>query len=239
MTQTAHTVKVWDWPVRLCHWSFAVLVPAMWYTGENSLWAWHTRIGVALFGLLIFRIIWGVIGTDTARFANFVRGPRAVFAYLRGGDGTGDGTSDGEDAELRIKPPTTIGHSPLGALSVIALLLVMSIQVGMGLFAGDPYDGATGPLNALVSVGTADMLTDWHEIFYYAILGMVGIHLTAIAYYTAVKLNNLVSPMVTGSREVAASVEGIGSGWQAKAFAAAGFSTAVALWVGSGAPPFS
>ncbi|MGB3470930.1 MAG: cytochrome b/b6 domain-containing protein, partial [Erythrobacter sp.] len=166
--------KVWDLPLRLTHWSFAFLVPAMWWSAENSEWALHKRFGVTLLGLLIFRILWGFLGTKTARFSSFVKGPGSVLDYLRG------------------QYNHTIGHSPLAALSVLALLGVMLVQVGAGLFAGDPYDGATGPLNPLVGVATADTLTQWHEWFYWVVLGMVAVHLTAIAYYAVIKQDNLV-----------------------------------------------
>jgi len=155
-------VRVWDLPLRLTHWSFALLVPALWWSAENSQWALHKRFGVALLGLLIFRILWGFLGTRTARFSSFVKGPLAVLGYLTGKAGAaGD----------------KIGHNPIGALSVLGLLTVMLVQVGVGLFAGDPYDGATGPLNSLVKVSTAAALTEWHEWFYWVVLGMVALHL--------------------------------------------------------------
>ena len=158
MAIKTHTVRVWDWPVRLTHWSFALLVPAMWITADNSQWGWHMRLGHVLLALLIFRVIWGVIGTDTARFSSFVKGPLAVIGYLRGGyDEKGNK-----------------GHSPLAALAVLALLGLMSVQVGMGLFAGDPFDGATGPLNPLVGVMTADRITTTHEWFWWLVFGMIG-----------------------------------------------------------------
>lgn len=216
-------VKVWDLPVRLTHWSFAALVPAMWMTAENSQWGWHMRLGHVLLALLLFRIFWGLIGTDTARFANFVKGPLKVIQYLRG-----DYDRD-----------RAIGHNPLGALAVVALLGVMLAQVSMGLFSGDPYDGATGPLNALVGVGTADMLTDWHETFFYIVGGLVLLHITAIAIYAGVRLENLVGPMVTGSREVAAGVEGTGDVPWGRALGAFALAAAIAFWVYSGAPPLT
>ena len=213
-------VRVWDWPVRLTHWSFAVLVFAMWQTAENGAWYWHTRLGVVLFGLLIFRVIWGVIGSRTARFSQFVKGPGAVLGYLRG--------------NWRNR----IGHSPLAALSVIALLGAMSVQVGMGLFSGDPYDGATGPLNGFVGVATADMLTGWHEQFYWAVLGLAGFHILAIAFYASAKQNDLVTPMITGKREVDSTVEGNTRASPVRALVALGVAGAIAYWVWLGAPPF-
>ncbi|MEO0461595.1 MAG: cytochrome b/b6 domain-containing protein [Pseudomonadota bacterium] len=214
-------IRVWDLPVRLTHWSFALLVPALWWSAENSQWALHKRFGVTLLGLLIFRVVWGFIGTRTARFSSFVKSPGAVLAYLKG------------------KGAAFIGHSPLAGLSVVALLGAMAIQVGAGLFSGDPYDGATGPLNPLVKVSTADALTNWHEWFYWVVLGLVALHLTAIVYYLAAKQDDLVSPMVSGRKIVKADVqENEPAPWGRFAFAAA-LSAGLALWVAFGVPPFT
>ncbi len=214
-------VNVWDLPLRLTHWSFAVLVFAMWYTAENSLWFWHTRLGVALFALVIFRIIWGFVGPPTARFSGFVRGPKAVLGYLRG----------------KYPDDQRIGHNPLGALAVLALLGVMLVQTSMGLFAGDPYDGATGPLNSLVGVMTADQLTDWHADFLWVVLGMAGLHITAIGVYSMIKMDDLVGPMVTGTKEMKPPVEGIaGTPWP-RAILALAIAAGLGVWIWLGAPP--
>jgi cytochrome b len=217
------SIRVWDLPLRLTHWSFAVLVPAMWWTAENSQWGLHKRFGVALLGLLLFRVIWGVIGTRTARFATFVRGPGAVLDYLRGRAGKG---------------VEAIGHNPLGALSVLALLGFMFIQVGTGLVSGDPYDGATGPLNALVSISTAAAATEWHEWFYWVVLGMVGLHLGAIAFYAGVKQNDLLGPMVSGRKLVSGVVEENDKAPWLRFIVAAGLAVGLAVWIAFEAPPF-
>jgi len=180
-------VKVWDWPVRLCHWSFALLVPAMWWTAENSEMGWHMRLGQLLLAIVVFRIAWGFLGSSTARFTDFVRGPTTVVRYLMG-----------------HSPPNLSkhGHNPLGGWSVLALLSLILIQTGTGLFAGDPFDGATGPLNATVGVLTADFLTDWHETLFWILVGMIGLHLAAIVLYQGVFLQSLVEPMLSGKRAV-------------------------------------
>ena len=211
-------VRVWDLPVRLTHWSFAFLVPALWWSAENSEWALHKRFGVTLLGLLIFRILWGFLGTRTARFASFVKGPAAVLAYLKGQWGE------------------RVGHSPIGALSVLGLLTVMLVQVGTGLFSGDPYDGATGPLNALVKVSTAAALTEWHEWFYWVILGFVALHLSAIMFYAGVKQNDLLGPMVSGRKLVTPGTQGNEmTPWVRFAIAAV-IAVSVAAWVAVEAP---
>lgn len=217
------SIRVWDWPVRLTHWSFALLIPALWWSAENSQWALHKRFGLALLGLLVFRVLWGFVGTRTARFASFVKGPGAVLAYLRG--------QAGAAAE-------TIGHNPLGALSVLGLLGVMAVQVSTGLFAGDPYDGATGPLNPLVGVMTADAITEWHEWFYWVVLGMVALHLTAITFYAVAKQNDLISPMVSGRKIVKGQgVEDNGSAPLGRFVMAAGLAAGLVFWIAYGAPP--
>lgn len=214
-------MRVWDLPVRLTHWSFALLVPAMWWSAENSQWAWHKRLGMVLLGLLVFRLLWGFLGTRTARFSSFVKGPGALMAYLRGSAGP------------------AIGHSPLAALSVLALLGVMLVQVGAGLFAGDPYDGMTGPLNPLVGIAIADALTEWHEWFYWVVLGMVALHLAAIAYYGAFKHDDLVSPMVSGQKTVEASIEENDRANWSRFAICAGIALGLVFWIASGAPPLS
>lgn len=208
--------------MRLTHWSFALLVPAMYFTAENSAWGWHMRLGHVLLGLLFFRIIWGFVGTKTARFSQFVKGPSQVFGYLRG----------------RYDPDRNIGHSPLAALSVLGLLGLMIAQVGLGLFSGDPFDGATGPLNSLVGVMTADWITDLHKWFYWVLFAMIGLHLAAIAFYAA-KLQNLVGPMIGGKGEKAMEVEGNSDPSLATLLASIAVSAGLAFWIWVGAPPLT
>jgi cytochrome b len=215
------TIRIWDWPVRLTHWSFVVLVPAMYLTAENSEWGWHIRLGHVLLALLVFRVIWGFVGTDTARFGDFVKGPGAVLSYLRGGWDYS-----------RHK-----GHSPLAALSVLALLGLMFAQVGMGLFAGDPYDGATGPLNPLVGVMTADTITETHEWFYWTIFAMIALHVVAVGVIGAMQATNLIGPMVGGKGEKAEEVEPNQPAPLGRALGALAVAGGIAFWIYSGAPP--
>ncbi len=217
-------VTVWDPLLRLTHWSFALLIPAMWWTAENSKWALHKRIGLVLLGLLVFRVLWGFLGPETARFAQFVKGPRAVLAYLRGDAGEGVGNR--------------IGHSPIGGWSTLALIGAMLFQVSLGLFSGDPYDGMTGPLNALAGVALADTLTEIHETFFWVVAGLIGLHLGAIAFYAA-RGDDLLSPMVGGDRPPMAGVAGIGPMNWGRALLACGLAAGLALWVAYGAPPLT
>lgn len=216
-------VRVWDLLLRLTHWSFPLLIPMMWWTAENSKWALHRRTGLVLLGLLVFRILWGVLGPETARFSSFVKGPAEVLAYLRGQIA---GTA------------TRIGHSPLGGWSTMVLLAAMLLQVSMGLFAGDPYDGMTGPLNPLVGVLTADTITELHETFFWVIVSLIGLHLSAITVY-AVRGDDLLSPMVSGDRPPMPGVAGIGPTPWGRGVLSAGLAAGFALWVAYGAPPLT
>ena len=213
-------VTVWDPLLRITHWSFPLLIPAMWWTAENSKWALHRQIGLVLLGLLVFRLLWGFLGPETARFSSFVKGPRAVIAYLRGDHAHG------------------IGHSPLGGWSTLVLLGAMLLQVSMGLFAGDPYDGMTGPLNPLIGVMVADTITELHETFFWVVAGLIGLHLAAITFY-AVRGDDLLSPMVSGDRPPMAGVDGIGAMPWGRAALAVGLAAGLALWVAYGAPPLT
>lgn len=219
---TAPDVRVWDPLLRLTHWSFPLLIAAMWWTAENHKWALHRRTGLVLLGILAFRVLWGFLGPETARFSQFVKGPGAVRAYLRGEAGVGP----------------EIGHNPLGGWSTLALIGAMLLQVSLGLFAGDPYDGMTGPLNSLVGVTLADTITELHEAFFNVLLGLIVLHLGAITFY-AVKGNDLVSPMVGGARPPLAGVTGIGPTPWVRGILAVALAAGLALWVTFGAPPLT
>jgi cytochrome b len=175
----ASKVRVWDLPVRLFHWALVLLVPAMWWTAEEEQTELHILLGQIMLGLLLFRILWGVLGSSTARFSGFVRGPRKILAYLRGGR-------------------AGIGHTPIGALSVLAMLAALAVQVGLGLFASDDDGLYQGPLSYHVSAQTAETLTDRHETWFYVLLALIALHLAAILYYRLFRRRNLVAPMVTG-----------------------------------------
>jgi len=195
----------------------------MWVTADNSQWGTHMRLGHVLLALIIFRILWGLVGTDTARFTSFVRGPGAVLGYLRG--------------EFPHKEHK--GHTPLGALAVLALLGFALAQVSMGLFAGDPFDGATGPLNPLVGVSTADFLTDTHEWFYWVVFGMIGLHITAVGLYGALQAQNLIGPMIGGKGDKALDVRDNSEAKWVRALGALAVSAGLAFWIYSGAPPLT
>lgn len=178
-----HRQRIWDLPTRLFHWALAGAVTAATVTGKiGGEWIeWHGRSGLFILGLVIFRLLWGFIGSPTARFANFVRGPAAIRAYLRG-------------------QWQGIGHNPLGALAVLALLGLSAAQVVSGLFANDDIT-FQGPLAALISKDDSDHARALHTLVFYALSAVVGLHLAAIAFYTRVKKQSLVRPMLTGWQE--------------------------------------
>ncbi|UTH72959.1 cytochrome b/b6 domain-containing protein [Chromobacterium sp. IIBBL 290-4] len=183
-------VKIWDAPTRLFHWTLVLLFAGMWFCAEQGGdWLqYHIYCGVALAALLVFRLIWGVVGSQTARFSNFVRGPRAILRYLKG------------EMPEREAP----GHNPLGGWMVVAMLLALLAQVGTGLFSADVdsylYDG---PLAKHIDGSLAESLTSVHKLLFNGLLGLIALHVTAIILYRVVKKQNLVRPMLTGYKQMA------------------------------------
>jgi cytochrome b len=211
--------RVWDLPVRLTHWLLAALIAFSWWSVKYDHVDWHIWSGIAILTLLLFRLMWGVVGSSTARFANFVRGPKHVVRYLRG-DWRG------------------IGHSPLGALSILALFLVTAVQVGLGLFNEDDDGLFAGPLANHLSPDTTDKIRDLHETNFYILLGLIGLHVAAILYYRLVRGKKLTKPMITGraATDAAAGEMRPGKWWVALICLAVAF--AISRWVVAGAPPF-
>lgn len=177
-------VKVWDFPTRLFHWSLLLLVIACWWTStEDGDMDWHMRCGYAVLALLLFRLMWGIWGSSSARFSDFVSSPRAVFAYF---------------STLKNAPSVShLGHNPAGGWMVLALLGVSLLTALSGLFANDDMMSA-GPLARHVSEHLSDTATTWHERLFYSLLALVMLHLAAIVFYLLVKKENLVRPMLTG-----------------------------------------
>jgi cytochrome b len=185
----AARVAVWDLPVRIVHWLIALLVPFSWWTAEEEMMEWHYRSGLAILGLVVFRLVWGVIGSSTARFSSFVKGPRAILDHLRGRGGL------------------VLGHNPLGALSVLALLGMLSLQVGLGLFSADEDGLLSGPLSGLIDEDTVEAATELHETSFEVLKWLIVLHLAAILFYVVVRRKKLVGPMITGSAPAPAGTE--------------------------------
>lgn len=193
ITEGGAPVAVWDLPTRLFHWALVLLIAAAWWTAEEEMHDWHERTGLFILGLVVFRLVWGVIGSSTARFSSFVKGPRGIADYLSGRSGN------------------VLGHNPLGALSVLALLLVVAVQVGLGLFASDEDGLLSGPLSHWISDDAAEKVADLHHDLFDWLLILIGLHVAAILFYLLVKRDNLVGPMVHGRRSApsgAAPMEG-------------------------------
>jgi cytochrome b len=186
------TIKLWDLPVRLAHWSFAILLPALWWTWKSGRMDVHQLLGHVALALLVFRIFWGFVGSSTARFGQFVKGPRAVLDYVRG--------LRGDKREL------VIGHNPLGGWSVILMLGLLLLQVGLGLIAQDTDGLVSGPLSHYVSYETSDAARKWHQIVFYFVLALVAVHIAAVLSYLIFKRENLVPPMITGRKPLALPV---------------------------------
>lgn len=181
--------RLWDAPVRLVHWGLVTLIGFSWWAAEYDHLEWHRWSGYGVMGLVVFRLIWGFAGSGNVRFASFVRGPAATFAYLRALPHRASGF--------------TPGHNPLGAWSVLALLAVLVVQVVTGLFAVDVDAFEAGPLSDRVDFDTGRLIAGWHEWSFTALQVLVVLHLTAVAFYLVYKRDNLIGPMVTGWKKVA------------------------------------
>jgi cytochrome b len=191
---SATRVRIWDAATRLAHWLMVALVAASWWTAENGELEYHRYSGYTLLGLLVFRLYWGFAGSSTARFANFVRGPRAIWAYLR-------------QMPLRVADRSDIstpGHNPLGALSVIVLLALMVAQVTLGLFAVDVDGIESGPLSHLVSFDAGRACAELHEGLFNILLTFIALHVVAVLFYLLYKRENLIATMIHGDRDYAA-----------------------------------
>jgi len=178
-------VRVWDIPTRLFHWSVVVLLCVSWFSADQGYMRVHLVSGLTLLSLLLFRLAWGLVGSTTARFSNFLHPPRRVMGYLKGLAG-GD----------RI---FYAGHNPAGGLMVLALIVVLLAQVTTGLFANDGVR-FSGPLALLVSEETSSLITGIHGLIFDVILILVWCHMVAVGFYLLVKGDNLVWPMVTGKK---------------------------------------
>jgi cytochrome b len=208
---------VWDLPVRLVHWLLAGLILFSWWSVHNHHTDWHIWSGCAILTLLIFRLLWGFVGSSTARWSSFVRGPRAVTNYLRG-------------------RWSGIGHTPLGALSVIAMFLALAVQVGLGLISEDEDGLYIGPLYRLVSIDTSDKARDIHELWFKVILALIVLHLAAIIFYRA-RGKQLTKPMITGRAVLDPGARPMRAGRWRVALICLALAIGVTRWVIAGAPP--
>jgi len=201
-------VRVWDLPTRLFHWTLALAVVGSVVTakiGGNAM-VWHFRLGYVVFALLAFRLLWGLFGGRWSRFASFLYTPGAVVRYLRG--------------QARPGEHLEVGHSPLGSLSVFALLALLAVQVGTGLVSDDEIANV-GPLNRHVATDIGLAATGWHKEWGSNILiGLVVLHVAAILFYFVGRKVNLIRPMLSGDKLLPPGTPVSADGAGRRAFAA-------------------
>ncbi|MFN3811287.1 MAG: cytochrome b/b6 domain-containing protein [Roseateles asaccharophilus] len=228
MQQEAGTkaVRVWDLPTRLFHWALVLCVLGSVLSakiGGNAM-VWHMRLGYAVLSLILFRLLWGFLGGRWSRFTSFVPGPGKLWRYLSGRPKAGDAFE--------------VGHNPLGALSVLAMLGWLLLQVGSGLIADDEI-AITGPLVRFVSTETSLFWTSHHKSWgQWVLYALLGLHVLALLFYRVVKGLNLLRPMLGGDKLLPAQVPASRDGLASRLLALlllAGCAAAVAWLVGLGA----
>jgi cytochrome b len=183
-------IRVWDLPIRLFHWLLVLCIIGSFISvnlGGNAI-QWHAYFGYSVLTLLIFRIVWGFVGSTHARFTSFFPTKKAILDYLSGSS------------------PRVLGHNPIGALSVFALLFVLSVQVFTGLFVDDEI-AFQGPLAKFVPGWVVSFLSEIHEGNQAVIYTLITIHIGAIWLYKKFKGENLIKPMISGDKEIDPSEE--------------------------------
>ncbi|URD61006.1 cytochrome b/b6 domain-containing protein [Sphingomonas sp. KRR8] len=214
-------VPVWDLPVRLVHWSLVTLIAFSWWSAEYHHLEWHLWSGFGVLFLLSFRLMWGLIGSSTARFSSFVRGPRGVIGYLR-----------------KAHSWDRIGHTPLGALSVVALLGLIGAQLYFGLITTDEDGIVAGPLNRSVDFETGELARTIHHQLFNVLLGFIVLHVGAILFYRLVRGKDLIGAMVRGKGRAPGGAAQFVPASPARLVVALAFAAGVTAWVIMGAPPF-
>jgi cytochrome b len=209
-------MKIWDLPVRLFHWSLVALILASWLSQEFNWMNLHVWSGCTILTLVLFRVVWGFIGSDTARFLWFLKGPAAAFRHL---------------AHIRQREPDLeIGHNAAGGWMVVLMLALLGVQAGTGLFSNDDAN-TEGPLMHLVGKDESDWLSHIHSLNFKFIEIVIVLHLLAILTYAVLKRQNLVRPMVTGTKVVPGNVVAprlVSPAWAVVTLAVA---AAVVVWV--------
>jgi cytochrome b len=183
-------MRVWDAPIRLFHWAIVVLVAFSYVSAKKGWMDLHFLSGYAILTLLLFRLVWGFVGSDTARFASFLGSPLAGVRHLA--------------QFARREPDIQIGHNAAGGWMVLVMLLLLAVQAGSGLFATDDVV-SVGPLGQFVSNDVSEKLTSIHAFNFNLILGAIALHVLAIAAYAAIKRHNLLRPMITGKKRLPAA----------------------------------
>ncbi len=186
MTASNGRVRIWDASVRLFHWLIVALIPLMWWTAEQHHMDWHRRLGLAIVFLVSYRLIWGLAGPVTARFLPMVRRLAGLVGYVR--------------SVTQTPHKASFGHNPLGVLSVFALVTALSVQAITGLFSSDVDGLVSGPLSVWISFDLSRQLSEIHENNFNILVGLIALHIAAIAVHRFYLKENLVGPMLTGHR---------------------------------------
>ncbi len=217
-------VRVWDLPTRIFHWTLVICAIALAITGSvgGNAMVWHFRFGYSVFTLLLFRLVWGLVGGRWSRFGAFVYAPQSVINYLKG----------------KGKPEHGVGHSPIGAASVFAMLFLLLAQVASGLLSDDEI-AFSGPLTRFVSNATVGLATNYHaDIGKWLLLGLVLLHFAAILFYLRRK-HNLVGAMLHGDKNLVmhAPSSRDDAGSRVAALLVLALCAALAYWVSTFASP--
>jgi cytochrome b len=217
---------VWDLPLRLAHWGLALAVTGSFVSdwAGTAAFGVHVVCGSVALVLVLFRVVWGFVGPAHARFADFVRGPRAVLASL--------------PTLTRAAHRRLAGHTPLGGWMALALLALLGVQAGLGLFANDEISH-TGPLYGYVSGHLSNRLSAWHGRIANASLGAVALHVAAALYYRFALREDLVRPLVTGYQQGVGAAAGIGRQRPALALLIVAALAALLVWLIRTAPAAS
>lgn len=184
----ANRVRVWDLPTRVFHWTLVLGVVSLVVTAKvgGAAMVWHFRIGYMVLALLLFRLVWGFVGGHWSRFSAFLYSPRTVLRYVRG------------QGSIELE----VGHNPLGALSVLSMLVFLFLQLASGLISDDEI-AASGPFASLVPSAWVSRATFYHaDVGQIIVLALAGLHVGAILFYLLRKRVNLVRPMIRGDKDV-------------------------------------
>jgi cytochrome b len=216
----ALALPVWDLPIRIFHWALVALIAFSWWSAETHRLQWHIYSGLTALFAILFRLAWGLVGSSTARFASFVRGPRELMHYL--GDPKGW---------------SGIGHSPLGALSVIALLGLVGAQIGFGLFLVDEEGEYSGPLAHWVDDQTSELARTVHLTLFNVLLAFIALHVAAILFYRLRRGKRLLSPMLRGTAtDLPAGTSGLVAARPGRLLACLAVAAALTGWIVAGSP---
>ncbi|RTR34654.1 cytochrome b/b6 domain-containing protein [Shewanella atlantica] len=179
-------IKVWDLPVRIFHWGMIALLGGLWWTADAGEMEWHQVLAYCLMVFIIFRLVWGIVGSDTARFSQFIKHPKTVLGYVKYTKHQGVSAS--------------IGHNPLGGYMVLALIALVTMQLSTGLFSTDEIF-TEGPLYSFVSSETGASMSWLHKKIFYVMLGFAAVHVLAVIFH-GVKGDKLVRPMLSGYKQM-------------------------------------